>query len=87
MIAMLDRFVIDHANPSWPTNRWITAMLRLFRPTIEALLHQRDAAIAAWAARHPDRAVFEDRTLETISEARISVDDQIAAVREALSRS
>ncbi len=32
--AMLDRFVIDPARPSWPVNRWITAMLRLFRPQI-----------------------------------------------------
>jgi len=43
---MLGRFRIDHGRPSWPTNIWITAMLRLFRPQIERLLRQRDAAVA-----------------------------------------
>lgn len=84
VITMLDHFAIDHAYPSWPTNRWITAMLRLFRPTIEALLHERDAKVAAWAARHRDRVVYEDRELETISSAAISIEMQIAAVAAAL---
>jgi hypothetical protein len=48
--AMLDRFVIDHAYPSWPANRWITAMVRLFRPQIEVLIRERDAKLKAWAA-------------------------------------
>ena len=38
--AMLDRFEIDLAPPSWPVNRWLTAMVRLFRPQIEALIHE-----------------------------------------------
>jgi hypothetical protein len=82
--AMLDCFVIDHAYPSWPTNRWITAMIRLFRPQIERLLHERDARMKAWAEAHPDTDVFEDRKLETISETPIDVDDQLAVVRKAL---
>ena len=32
VIRMLDRFEIDHAWPSWPANRWLGAMLRLYRP-------------------------------------------------------
>ena len=31
-LEALDRFDIDHAYPSWPVNRWLTAMVRLFRP-------------------------------------------------------
>jgi hypothetical protein len=84
VIAMLDGFAIDHAKPSWPANRWIGAMLRLFRPQIEALLLARDAALAAWARRHPGRDVFEDRELEIMSQAAISVEQQIAAVEAAL---
>ena len=38
VIAMLDRFRIDHARPSWPVNMWVSAMLQLFRPQIEHLL-------------------------------------------------
>ncbi len=84
--AMLDRFAIDHARPSWPVNRWITAMLRLFRPLIKDLITARDATVAAWREKHPDRDVFEDRGCEITSQASISVDDQIAAVRAALRR-
>ena len=82
--AFLDRFAIDHAHPSWPTNRWITAMIRLFRPQIEHLLLERDARLAAWAAKHPDADVYEDRDLEVLSEMRIDVEAQVKAVREAL---
>jgi hypothetical protein len=70
VIRMLDRFEVDHANPSWPANRWLTAMLRLFRPQIEALILARDAALADWARTHPGKDVFEDRELEITSQAR-----------------
>jgi len=63
-IAMLDRFSIDHAFPSWPVNRWISAMLVLFRPHAEALLYHRDEVIADWQSSYPDEEVFEDRNLE-----------------------
>ena len=84
VIRMLDFFEIDHANPSWPANRWITAMLRLFRPQIEALIVARDAALAEWTRTHPGEDAFEDRALEITSQAAISVEEQIAAVEAAL---
>lgn len=86
VIAMLDRFVIDHACPSWPVNRWIGAMLRLFRPQIEALIVARDEALAMWTRSHPGRDAFEDRELEITSHAAISVAQQIAAVAAARGR-
>ncbi|MCB1913681.1 MAG: hypothetical protein KDG53_17605 [Rhodocyclaceae bacterium] len=64
VIAMLDRFQIDHAFPSWPTNRWLGAMLRLYRPWIAGLLRHRDAVIAAQMKALPGSDVFEDRDLE-----------------------
>jgi hypothetical protein len=82
-IAMLDCFRVDHANPCWATNRWLSAMVRLYRPQIEALLIERDAAIAAWQTRHPDRDVYEDRELEVTSEIAIDLDADIAAIDEA----
>jgi hypothetical protein len=82
--AMIGLFEIDHARPSWPVNRWITAMLRLFHPQIIDLVRQRDAALADWRRKHPDRDVFEDRELEVTSQLKISVDKQLAAVRAAL---
>lgn len=86
VVRMLDHFAIDHAFPSWPTNRWLTAMLRLFRPQIEVLLHQRDMQLAAWRAEHPETDVFEDRGLEVLSETGIDVEQQIEAIRKALAR-
>ncbi len=61
--AMLDGFEIDHAYPSWPTNRWLGAMLRLFHPQIVELIGARDGSVARWRERHPEQDVFEDREL------------------------
>lgn len=84
VIQMLDRFVIDHADPSWPVNRWISAMFRLFRPQIEELLHERDRVIADWAKRHPGVDVLEDRHLEVTGYRLISIEGQLHHVRAAL---
>jgi hypothetical protein len=78
---MLAHFRIDHAGPSWPVNRWLSAMFMLFRPQMAALLAARDAAIAAWAARQPGVDVFEDRNLEVASQLSISVEAQMARLR------
>ncbi len=83
VIAMLDAFDMDMARPSWATNLWITNMVRLFRPEIEALIHERDEKVAAWRQQHPGEDVFEDRDLEITSFKEISVERQIARVREA----
>jgi len=85
--AMLDRFVIDLARPSWPLNRWITAMFRLFKPQMRMLLQARDAAVMNWRRRHRGKVhVFEDRRLEVASAAEIDLAEQIRAVELALRR-
>ncbi len=84
VIAMLDRFEIDHAWPSWPTNRWLGAMVRLFRPQIARLLIERDRVVEDWRRRHPERDVFEDRELEVTSILPVSVDDQIRRIEQRL---
>ncbi len=84
VIRMLDTFRIDHAYPSWPVNRWLTAMLRLFRPQIEWLLRRRDKVLADWSRQHPGRDVFEDRKIEVLSELPIDVENQIARLRRVL---
>ncbi len=80
VINMLDRFVIDLSRPSWPLNRWLTAMLVLFRPQIEELLYERDDRIAAWQAEHSDVEVYEDRRLEITSSRNISIEEQIRSL-------
>lgn len=84
VVAMLDRFDIDHTRPSRPLNRWITNMLRLFRPQIVDLIRQRDRVVADWQRRRPARNVFEDRELEVTSHVEISIDDQMEAIARAL---
>lgn len=84
IIGRLDGFAVDLAKPSWPINRWLTAMLRLFRPQVRHLVLARDRAVAAWAAEHADGDVFEDRRLTVTSEMPISVEAQVQALSQAL---
>ena len=86
IIQMLDRFVIDHAFPSWPLNRWISAMFVLFRPHIEALLKRRDEVVWAWAKTRPGEDVFEDRALDITSQMPISVEATLAEVEQMLAQ-
>jgi hypothetical protein len=83
---MLDRFVVDHTRPSWPANIWVTAMLRFFRPQIEALIDARDRAVADWQETHRPPDVYEDRALEVTAYADIAIDAQMQAIEQALSR-
>lgn len=85
-LAMADRFEIDHTYPCLAVNFWITAMLRLFRPQIEALLHERDRTIAKWVKEHPDDDVFEDREFVVASIDNIDVPKQIASVKRVLAQ-
>lgn len=84
VIRMLPHFAIDHAYPSWPTNRWLSAMVRLFQPQIAALVDARDSALAARRKAHPDRDVFEDREFEVLSETAIDIEAQRQAISQAL---
>jgi hypothetical protein len=85
VISLLDRFNMDLSYPCLATNRTLTALFRLFRPQIEALLRERDNAMARWAASKPDADIYEDREVEVLSQVAISIDRQIAAVEDALS--
>ena len=85
VVRMLDHFVIDLARPSWPLNRWLTAMFRLFRHDMAELLLARDAQIMNWRRRHRGKVhVFEDRRLEVASAREASVADQLRRIDAAL---
>ena len=83
---MVDLFEVRHTQPSWPVNRWVSAMLRLFKPQILALISARDATVADWArsGKAPDGNVFEDRALEVTSYCHISIEAQARAIDAAL---
>jgi hypothetical protein len=84
VIRMLNRFEMDLINPSWPVNKWLTAMVTLFRPQIEQLLHKRDAVLKDRMATSPEADVLEDRDLEITSMSLIDTDRQMAAIRKAI---
>jgi len=77
VIRMLDRFAIAGVEPSETLNRWIGAMLRLFRPQIAALLRMRDETVMA-RRRQRRTPVFEDPRLEVASSLEIGLDAQLA---------
>jgi len=86
VLRIVDEFLMDHAYPSWPTNIWITGMLRLFRPQVVSLIEQRDQAVDEWIREHPDvESPYEDRNLEITSFVDVSVEKQLSLVRMALS--
>jgi hypothetical protein len=76
---MLDRFAIAEREPSAVLNRWIGAMIQLFRPQIAALLQARDETVMAWRRRRRTY-VFEDPRLEITSSLDIQLDTQLALV-------
>ena len=82
--ALLDRFVVDHAWPSWPVNRWITAMPILFRPHFEQLLTHRDERLDSWVDTHVGENVFEDERLEVTGIVPINVGQWLRGLQERL---
>lgn len=84
VIKMLDQFEVDLAAPSWPLNRWLTAMIVLFRDDIEDLIRTRDVALAQWAEEHPDTNTYEDRELAVTSAKDINLEVRLAEVRGVL---
>lgn len=77
VILMLDRFTIAEDGPSAPLNRWLGAMMVLFRPQIAALLRDRDEAAVRWRRRRRAN-VFEDTRIETMSSLEIGLEAQLA---------
>jgi len=78
VIAMLPCFKVEHDYPSAILNRWMTALMSLFRPQAELLLLARDATIKRLSHRLPGIPVLEDRELEVTSFMAIDVPAQIA---------
>ena len=81
MRELLPRFRIDHAWPSWPVNRWISAMLVLYAPQIDELLLQREQALSAWRERRPGEDLLELRELEILAQTPISVEKTLSKLK------
>ena len=77
---MVDQFEIDHARPSWPVNRWVSGVVRLFKPLVKDLIVERDRVLDERRATH-DGDVYEDKKLEVLSQASVSVQKQFTRIR------
>jgi hypothetical protein len=85
--AMLDRFALGPVAPSPLLNRWLIALLGLYRPQLADLIVARDAAVMEWRRRRRAKVhVFEDRRLEVTSALAIDLEQQINLVTTALRR-
>jgi hypothetical protein len=80
MISLLDRFNVTVDAPSRDLNRWVSAVVCMYRPQIADLIRARDEAIAA----HGGDNVFEDRALQVTSETPVNFLEQIRAIEAAL---
>jgi len=67
VIKLLKYFVIDQAWPSWPTNLWLTAMIKLHYKEIAKILMARDEVLANWQSQHREDNPFENRCLDVLS--------------------
>jgi hypothetical protein len=77
VIKLLDRFTIGNSEGPPLVNRWVSAMVALFRPQIACLLRLRDDAIMGWRRRRRSN-VFEDNRIEVTSGFDIDLASQLA---------
>ena len=82
--GLLACFDITVAAPSPDLNRWVSAVVHMFRPQIADLIRARDAAVADFARAHPGDDVFEDRALQVTSQRDVDFLAQICAIEAAL---
>lgn len=70
LIALLPRFDLQLAKPDYLANRWLTAVVALYRREIVSLLRERDAALGR------DAGLAEDRQTETLSALTTTLHDE-----------
>jgi hypothetical protein len=88
VVALLDRFKVDHAHPNQAVNNWLTAMVRCFRPHIESLLLHRDEVVEAWQNTECEtlQETLENRNLEVTGSLQVDLDAWHQALLESQTR-
>jgi len=80
LLAVLpEGFEINRARPSWLVGRWLTALVALSMPQIQALLAARDESLTAEEGRWPDPSVTEDRERHVLSECELDMPALVGA--------
>ncbi|TRD12291.1 hypothetical protein FGU71_10740 [Erythrobacter insulae] len=77
MINHLSDFNVDHTQEDDCVNRFVTAMVALYRDEIAELLKQRDARQAELFAEHGDTAFEKESGVEVLSQIPIDLDAKI----------
>lgn len=74
-VALLPRFDVQLAKPSYLVNRWLTAVLRLYEAEIAGLIRERDKVLAGHSAP-AGVAVLDDRNLEVTSSLMVNLSER-----------
>ena len=77
LMRLLDQFEIGHSEPSWPANRWLTNLLRLFRPQLRQLFRHKVNRLELARMADPDSHPQSDEDLEVVSSMTISIERQL----------
>lgn len=78
-IALLPRFDLHFARPSYLVNRWLVAVLALYAEEIKALIRERDRVLAAHVVANGAPA-RDDRALEVTSELGVDLRQMAASL-------
>ncbi|WP_269932473.1 DUF6969 family protein [Aminobacter sp. HY435] len=78
-IALMPRFDLHFARPSYLVNRWLAAVVALYAKDITTLIRERDKVLAAHAPES-DAPAREDRALEVTSELGVDLRQMAASL-------
>lgn len=67
VVSALARFQVQTRGRLAPVARWLTAMVQLFQPQLEALLAERDRAMAAHTRQQTQAQVWANRDIDVLS--------------------
>ncbi|HEY0918149.1 DUF6969 family protein [Devosia sp.] len=80
LTALLPRFDVQMGRPSYLVNRWLTAVLALYRDDITALIAERDTTLGAGAGVAPAPGRLADRGLEVTSTRDVDLAERARAL-------
>ncbi len=81
VLRRLNAFAMAEAGPLAPVNRWVNAMVHLFHPQLDALIHARDERLAREVTRGRDPERFlEDRRTHILSQTPLSLMERLDAI-------
>lgn len=86
VVAMLDQFRVDGPAHAPAVGLWLTALVRLMKPAIVALIAERDRRVDEWQRQHADTVVYDDRRLEVVSQMPLDLPAYLDDVEAALAR-